>query len=95
MEAHFWRPLVYVTSFSPRGDFPGTFLFLCYFLFCFLAVPFNMWDFTSWPRDQTHIPCIGGLQSLGREEPLEEEMATTHSSILAWRIPWTEDPGGL
>ena len=34
------------------------------------------------------------LQSLGREDPLEEEMAT-HSSILAWRIPWTEEPGGL
>ena len=34
------------------------------------------------------------VQSLGREDPLEEEMAT-HSSILAWRIPWTEEPGGL
>jgi len=32
--------------------------------------------------------------SLGREDPLEEEMAT-HSRILAWRIPWTEEPGGL
>ena len=31
---------------------------------------------------------------LNREESLEEEMAT-HSSILAWRIPWTEEPGGL
>ena len=34
------------------------------------------------------------VQSLGREGPLEKEMAT-HSSILAWRIPWTEEPGGL
>ena len=34
------------------------------------------------------------VQSLGQEDPLEEEMAT-HSSILAWRIPWTEKPGGL
>ena len=34
------------------------------------------------------------VRSLGREDPLEKEMAT-HSSILAWRIPWTEDPGGL
>ena len=33
------------------------------------------------------------VQSLGREDPLEEKMAT-HSSILAWRIPWTEEPGG-
>ena len=31
---------------------------------------------------------------LGLEDPLEEDMAT-HSSILAWRIPWTEEPGGL
>ena len=35
-----------------------------------------------------------GVQSLGREDPLEKEMAT-YSSILAWRIPWTEEPGGL
>ena len=34
------------------------------------------------------------LQSLGREDPLEKEMAA-HSSILAWEIPWTEEPGGL
>ena len=34
------------------------------------------------------------VQSLGREEPLEREMAT-HPSILAWRIPWTEQPGKL
>ena len=45
------------------------------------------------------------IQSLGQEDPLEEEMATHssivfffffyHSSILAWKIPWTEEPGGL
>ena len=34
------------------------------------------------------------VQSLGREDPLEEGMAT-HSSILAWEIPWTEEPGRL
>ena len=34
------------------------------------------------------------VQSLDQEDPLEEEMAT-HSSILVWRIPWTEEPGGL
>ena len=34
------------------------------------------------------------VRSLGREDPLEKEMAT-HSSILAWRIPWAEGPGGL
>ena len=34
------------------------------------------------------------VRSLGGEDSLEEEM-TTHSSVLAWRIPWTEEPGGL
>ena len=34
------------------------------------------------------------LRSLGQEDLLEKKMAT-HSSILAWRIPWTEEPGGL
>ena len=42
--------------------------------------------------------CIGQterqVQSLGQEDPLEEGVAT-HSSILAWRIPWTEEPGSL
>ena len=35
-----------------------------------------------------------GVQLLGREDPLEKEMAT-HSSVLAWEIPWTEEPGRL
>ena len=35
-----------------------------------------------------------GVQSLGPEDSLEKEMAT-HSIILAWEIPWTEEPGGL
>ena len=34
------------------------------------------------------------VRSLGQEDPLEKEMAT-HSSILAWEISWTEEPGGL
>ena len=34
------------------------------------------------------------VRSLGQEDPLEKEMAT-HSSTLAWKIPWTEEPGGL
>ena len=34
------------------------------------------------------------VQSLGQEDPLEEDMKT-HSRILAWRIPWTQKPGGL
>ena len=43
-----------------------------------------------------HLPAMREtwVRSLDREDPLEKEMAT-HSSILAWRIPWTEEPGGL
>ena len=42
-----------------------------------------------------HLPAVREtqVQSLGWEDPLEEEMAT-HSSVLAWRVPWTEEPGG-
>ena len=43
-----------------------------------------------------HLPAIREtwVQSLGWEDPLEKEMAT-HSSTLAWKIPWTEEPGRL
>ena len=43
-----------------------------------------------------HLPamCKTQVRFLDWEDPLEKEMAT-HSSILAWRIPWTEEPGGL
>ena len=43
-----------------------------------------------------HLPTVREtwVQSLGQEDPLEEGKAT-HSSIVAWRIPWTEEPGGL
>ena len=42
-----------------------------------------------------NLPSMQEMQvrSLGGEDPLEKEMAT-HSSVLAWRIPWTEEPGG-
>ena len=43
-----------------------------------------------------HLPTMREtwVQSLGWEDPLEKEMAT-HSSVLAWRTPWLEEPGGL
>ena len=43
-----------------------------------------------------HLPTMQEtrVRSLGQEDPLEKEMAT-HSSILAWKIPWTEEPGWL
>ena len=45
----------------------------------------------SLPMQEIEEMLVG---SLGQEDPQEEEMAT-HSSILAWRNPWTEEPGGL
>ena len=49
-----------------------------------------------WPRCfvRKASACITWVQSLGREDTLEKEMAT-HSSILAWKIPWTEKSGRL
>ena len=48
------------------------------------------------PQKLKHLPAMWEtwVQSLGQEDPLEKEMAP-HSSILAWRIPWMEGPGGL
>ena len=52
--------------------------------------------FPQWLRSKrTHLPMQEmWVLSLGQEDSLEEEMAT-HSSILAWEIPWMEEPGGL
>ena len=47
-----------------------------------------------WCSEGSACQCRRRIGSLGRKHPLEKEMAT-HSSILAWRIPWTEGPGGL
>ena len=51
-----------------------------------------------WLSGSIHLPVQEtketGVQSLGREDPLGKEMAV-HSSILAWEIPWTEEPGRL
>ena len=48
------------------------------------------------PETVKHLPAMQETQvrSLGWEDPLEKEMAT-HPSILAWKIPWTEEPGRL
>ena len=40
------------------------------------------------------VPSLDPSHNLGQEDPLEEEMET-HSSILSWRVPWTEGPGRL
>ena len=58
--------------------------------------PLQYWGLPRWLRGK-ESPTVQELQetqfrSLGQEDPLEAEMAT-HSSILAWEIPWTEEPG--
>ena len=62
----------------------------------------TQWQFRGFPGDMSGKEPAGQCkshrrpqaQSLGQEEPLEEDMAA-HSSILAWRVPWTEETGGL
>ena len=61
-------------------------LVLAYQLKCASPVVQNVWNLLA--VQEIHV------QSLGWEDPLEKGMAT-HSSILAWEIPWTEEPGGL
>ena len=51
------------------------------------------WEMTQWKRIHLPMPETQ-VRSLGGEDPLEKEMAT-QSSILAWEILWTEEPGGL
>ena len=66
-----------------------------------IFVPLKSHDYTlrrGFPGDSAvkNLPTMQEtwVQSLGQKDPLEKEMAT-HSSMLAWRIPWTEEPGGL
>ena len=49
---------------------------------------------SSWPRDQTHVSCIS-RQILYPSHHLAEKAMAPHSSTLAWKIPWTKEPGGL
>ena len=73
--------------------------FLCYISFKTRKIWNKNWSFSGGIRGKEPVcQCRRQnkmwVQSLGREDPLEKEMAT-HSSILAWRIPWTEEPDGL
>ena len=72
-----------------------SFIFISFFFcVCFFNLPeVFFWIF---PGGSVKHPTMweNQVQSLGREDLLEKEMAT-HSSILAWRFPWTEQPGGL
>ena len=67
-----------------------------FFKFIFKKTIFIYLSGLPWCLSGKDSTCQAGdvVQSLGREDLLEKEMAT-HSSILAWEIPWTEEPGGL
>ena len=61
----------------------------------FTGVVFILWDLPGGSNGKQFACNVGDLGLIfGLRDPLEEEMAT-HSSLLAWRIPWTEEPGGL
>ena len=64
-------------------------------LFSFYYHLLSVMGFPQWERVCLPVQELQGMRvkSLGRENPLEKEM-TTCSSILAWKIPWTEEPGG-
>ena len=66
------------------------------FLFCFLNHTYALLWASLIAQLVKNLPAMQEtwVRSLGREDPLEKEMAI-HSSILAWKIPWTEEPGGL
>ena len=77
-------------------DHPNSYNFLIQWAeFVLVMVCVFSWASQVAQSGRIHLPMQETqVQSLGWEDPLEEEMAT-HSSILAWRIPWTEEPGGL
>ena len=72
-------------------ELPGLPLFLSH---PFIRCPKNLTSLVA--QTVKNLPAMQEtcVRSLGRKDPLEEGIAT-HSSILAWRIPWTEEPGGL
>ena len=80
------RPLL--SPFNAQGQFCP--------VSCLMSASLSPWPSTYWASLLAQWPAMQGMQvrSLGQKGPLEEGTAT-HSSILAWEIPWTEEPGGL
>jgi len=72
-------------------------IFVCVYIYVYMYVCAYIHIHMGFPggSDGKDLPAMQEIQvqSLGQEVPLEKGMAT-HSSILAWRIPWTEEPGG-
>ena len=75
----------------PLSSFPPPWNSMCYILY----TVYIMWD-SLVAETVKRLPTMPEtwIRSLGQENPLGKEMAT-HSSILVWEIPWTEEPGGL
>ena len=59
-----------------------------------ILIPHEVWSLNHWIAKEVPDYYFYTFIIYGQEDPLEEEMAT-HSSILAWKIPWKEEPGGL
>ena len=59
-----------------------------------ILIPHEVWRLNHWIAKEVPDYDFYTFIIYDQEDPLEEEMAT-HSSILAWKIPWTEEPGGL
>ena len=75
------------------------YIYMCVCVCIYVCVYTHIYIYTQASLVAQRIKCLPAnqeirVQSLSWEDPLEKEMAT-HSSILAWRIPWTEEPGGL
>ena len=94
-----WEKVIQTDSivWMPCFQFSGP--FLCYVSFSLPLVYFKFLEGFPGGSVVKNLLAMQETQemqvpSLGPEDPLEEGMAT-HSSILAWRIPWTEEPGGL
>ena len=69
---------------------------LCWIIQCLYSFIFCYWGAFLVSQMVKNLPGMQEtlVRSLGQEDPLEKEIAA-HSSILTWRIPWTEEPGGL
>ena len=68
---------------------------ICLFVFCFWQMNRGLEDYPGGSDVKTSVYNVGDrVQSLGWEDPLEKKMVI-HSSTIAWKIPWTEEPGRL
>ena len=81
---------------SVSGGFTSTLIYLFFSVFLFKSLLSFAWILALVTQTVKHLPTMweSRVRSLGPEDPLEKEMAT-HSRILAWKIPWTEECGRL